>query len=142
MSKLANTPTPAAKTKVSVPSCRVSEVLPTCMPNAVLMLLVLTPVTRPFASTVITGTAVPLPYVPAVTPLLASVKLPVAFALPSMFVVQVASPVILILRLAAHVLAVVALPLSAAVIVPAVKLPLASRRTSVLAVLLDVAAVI
>lgn len=52
----------------------------------------------------------------------------------------VASPVKVSVRAVCHAAAVLAFPVKAAVIVPAVKLPLLSRRTTAEAVLAEVAA--
>ncbi len=57
----------------------------------------MTPVTRPFASVVRTGTCVAEPYVPAV-PVFARVSAAVTGAEPSKFTFQLASPVIAMLR--------------------------------------------
>lgn len=96
-------------------------------------------VTRPLASTV----TVAFVYVAAATPLLAKVAVPVTLALPlKLALVQLTSPVIPIVRPVVRVaalLAVEAFPDSVAVIVPALKLPDASRAMMVEAVLALVA---
>ena len=67
---------------------------------------------------------------------------PETFALPSILKLPVTSPVNVTVLEAAHLLAVLALPVNAAVIVPALKLPLESLNTIVLPVLAVVAVVV
>ena len=66
---------------------------------------------------------------PSATELAAIVAVSVTLALPSILTLPLKSPSSVIVLAVAHLLAVLALPLSAAVIVPALKLPLASRAT-------------
>ena len=111
--------------------------------NDVLIEAVLTAVTKPFALTVTTGICVAEPKLPTFELTVASVIAALTAALPSTELsVAVASPVKLKSLAVIHFVAVLALPVSAAVIVPAAKLPLASRRTSVEAVFEAVDAVI
>ena len=98
-----------SKVRVS-PPLTVSVVTPSVMSNEVAIACDETAVTRPFASTVITGTAVAEPVVPAVTPELASVIAISAAAVPSKFTVPVASPETLIARAVSSADAVAALP--------------------------------
>ena len=72
-------------------------------------------------------------YVPAVTPVFASVTTTAALAVPSNVAEPVASPLRLRVRAVASFVADEALPVSDAVMTLAAKLPEASRKTSVLA---------
>ena len=66
---------------------------------------------RPFESTVITGIALPLPKLPALTPLFASVRLSATLAVPSKLTAgAVASPVALKFLAVCNAVAVPALP--------------------------------
>jgi hypothetical protein len=95
-------------------------------------------VTKPFALTVILATV----NEPTFALTVASVPAPVTAAEPlNEPLVYAKSPVIAIVRPVAKVVAVLAFPLKAAVTVPAVKFPLASRATIALAVFADVAVV-
>ena len=124
---------------LAVPSCPPPDkpvlVLTVKAPSPTEIALVEAAVTRPLASTVKDGTAVDEPYTPAVTPLLASVAAAVTFCEPLKDgLVYVTSPVMAIVRPVCKVLAVVAFPLKAALMVPAEKLPEVSRATIVEAV--------
>lgn len=123
----------SAEARVTSPTCPATEV------TGKAIAALLAPVRRPFASTTKVPTLVELPYEPAVTAVDARVRVMEAFADPSNEADPVPSPVRASVRTVASFVAVDALPLKAAVIVPAAKLPLASRFTTVLAVLALVA---
>ena len=97
-------------------------------------------VKRPFASTTKVGICVAPPYVPAETPVVARTSEIFWSEVPLTDIVPVASPETPNVRAVFHWVAVVALPVTFAVIVAAVKLPSASRLTIAEAVFAEVAA--
>jgi hypothetical protein len=118
-----------------------ASVLPESVPAGATTAAVLIEVVSPFALIVTIGIAVLLPVEPGVATVArvpAAVTLPVPSKLGDVYA---RSPVIAIVRPVARAVAVAALPVRAAVIVPAVKLPLASRATIADAVFAEVAVV-
>ena len=134
-------PVPPTKTRVSV--ARATEDVPVSplIPRVVVIDAVVTLVIKPFALTVMTGIDVVEPNAPTFPLTVARVSAAETAAVPSTDVRDaVASPVSERVRGVAHAVAVDAFPVNAALIVPAVKLPEASRFTSVDAVFAFVAA--
>ena len=135
-------PSPPSNVNVFVPTVTVSVPLSPAILKAeeAEIAVLVTEDIRPSASTVKTGIVVLLPYVPADTPVSERSTVRVTLAEPSKETLPVASPARPMSRAVFNVVAVVALPVTFAVIVAAVKLPSASRLTIAEAVFAEVAA--
>ena len=134
---------PPARVRVSPPATAFVVPVSASRFQEVTIAAVDTAVTSPLALTVITGIAVVVPKLPTLLLTVARVETKPTTADPLKATLgAVISPDTEKFLAVARVVAVLALPVSAPVIVPAVKFPEPSRRTSLLAVFDAVAPVI